>query len=272
MFVTCLLLFGVIAEYFKIPLGGGFQFGPLVGRVVIAAVLLVSFPEASNAIADVTDALASRVGDMNSFKNILSHMGAFLDRQDISVWTSLRDTSLVLLSFLAFLLLYFSVYFMEAMLMFTWVILYAFSPLLIALYVLPATAQATTALYRSLIEASCWKVVWSLLATLLWSSTMTQMTGPEAPSFLSIVLLCVLIAVSVLATPLIVHALAGAGMSSVARQFGGSLMGAAAIGPSQVMAAAGIPKQKVMNFVQERLVRGSKRDSAGQSSKSEKGA
>src|SRR5579885_2495519 len=72
---TVLLLLGVVLEYFKLPLGGVPQVSQLVGRVLVAAILLVTYSEVSNAIADVTDALAKQLGDLNQFHNVLGRMG-----------------------------------------------------------------------------------------------------------------------------------------------------------------------------------------------------
>ena len=42
---TVFLAIGVIIEYFKVPLGGVPAFTPLVERVLVAAILLYSYPE-----------------------------------------------------------------------------------------------------------------------------------------------------------------------------------------------------------------------------------
>jgi hypothetical protein len=75
---------------------------------------------------------------------------------------------MLILSFLTFFILYFSIHIADSFYIYVWVMLYVFSPLLIALYVLPVTASATSGLFRSLIEVASWKIVWSVIATLLW--------------------------------------------------------------------------------------------------------
>lgn len=177
-FVTALLLIGIFVEYFKWPLGGMPSFTSLIGRVFIAALLLHSYPEVTNTLADVTDGLCARLGDLNQIKVVLKEMGEKWHEQSPNWWQGVRETITWILSFATFFLLYFSVFVAEALLLYTWTLLYVFSPLLIALYVLPVTAGATTALYRSLIEASCWKIVWSVISTLAWSAALSDINKP----------------------------------------------------------------------------------------------
>ena len=111
-----------------------------------------------------------------------------------------------------------------------------FSPLLIVLYILPATAGATKALYRSLIEVSLWKVVWATLAALLWSFALSQINKPEAEvNFFTVIVLNLMLAASVLMTSLIVNALAGAGISSVASSMTGIATAAAVVAPAKMV-------------------------------------
>jgi hypothetical protein len=150
-------------------------------------------------------------------------------------WISVRETVTMVLSFVTFFLLYFSVHVAEAFYLYTWTLLYVFSPLLIALYIFPATAPATGALFRSLIEVSCWKIVWSVLATLLWSAALSDINQPgQDISFVAAVSFNLILAGSLLLTPVVVSALAGAGVSGIAKTVGGIAVGATMIGPSKI--------------------------------------
>lgn len=237
LLITLLLLLGVVLEYFKVPLGGIPGFPQLVGRVFIAALLLHAFPEITNAIADVTDSISSRLGDMNQFKLVLDRMGDKLSELSWS-WVSFKDTVILIISFLTFFLLYFSIHIADAFYLYAWTLLYVFSPLLIALYVLPATASATAALFRSLIEIACWKIVWSVIATLLWSSALSQInaSGPQI-SFLTAISFNIILASSLLLTPFIVHALAGGGLATMTRNVGALAIGGLAITPGSAIGA-----------------------------------
>ena len=237
MLVTMLMLLGVVLEYFKIPMGGMPSFGQLVGRVFIAALLLHAYPDITNAIADVTDAIAVRLGDLNQFKLVLDRMGDKLGELSWS-WVSFKDTVILIISFLTFFLLYFSIHIADAFYLYAWTLLYVFSPLLVALYVLPATSSATKALFKSLIEIACWKIVWSVIATLLWSAALSNMNGNGSQiSFLTAISFNIILAGSLLLTPFVVHALAGSGLATMTRNVGALAIGGLAITPGSAMAA-----------------------------------
>ena len=235
--ITVLLLLGIAIEYFKWPIGGVPNFGTLVGRAMIAALLLHAYPEITNTIADVTDAMAAKLGDLNNFKMILDKMGDKVGELSWS-WVSFKDTIMLLISFLTFFILYFSIHIADSFYIYVWVMLYVFSPLLIALYVLPATASATSALFRSLIEVACWKIVWSVIATLLWSSALSQINQNGAQvSFLTAIGFNIILAGSLLLTPFVVHALAGSGLSAMGKDLSSLAIGGMTISPSRTVGA-----------------------------------
>ncbi len=235
--VTVLMLLGIAIEYFKWPIGGVPNFGTIVGRALIAALLLHAYPEITNTIADVTDAMAAKLGDLNNFKLILDKMGDKVGELSWS-WVSFKETIMLLLSFLTFFILYFSIHIADSFYIYVWVMLYVFSPLLIALYVLPVTASATSALFRSLIEVACWKIVWSVIATLLWSSALSQINGDGTQiSFLTAIGFNIILAGSLLLTPFVVHALAGSGLSTMGKDLSSLAIGGMTISPSRTMGA-----------------------------------
>lgn len=236
--VTLLLCIGVFIEFFKWPLGGVPSFPVLIGRALIAALLLHSYGEVSNTVAEVTDALAKRLGDLNQFKLVFSSLGDHLKTLSLS-WVSVRDLITTAISFLTFFLLYFSIHIVEALLLYAWTLLYVFSPLLIALFVLPSTASATKALYKTLIEMGCWKIVWSVLATLLWSTALSDINKPDH-DINTITSICfnLILAGSVLLTPFVVHALAEAGLSSMAHTVGSIAVGDTRLSPKSAPSMA----------------------------------
>jgi hypothetical protein len=218
--VTVFLLLGVVLEYFKMPLGNTPSFGTLIGRALIAAILLHTFPEIANTINDLAAALSKQLGDLTQFRLALDKMGDKLGQLSWS-WTSARQSAIVILSYLCFFLLYFSVHVAQALYLYSSVLLFVFSPILIALFVLPQTAAATSGLFRSLIEVSLWKPVWCVIATLIWSSGISDIQGTTSHvSFLSAVCFCLIAAGSLIMTPMVVHALASGTVSSLASSLG----------------------------------------------------
>jgi hypothetical protein len=247
--ILSLLLLGVVINYFRMPLGQVPEFLSLVGRAIVAAFLLVALPEIMNTIADITDAVAREVGQLTNFKLVLGRLGDKIETLTWS-WVSVKDSVLLLISYLTFFLLYISVYMADTLFLFTWTLLYIFSPLLIAAFVLPSTAHATKGLFQSLIEVSCWKVTWSVLASLLWSFALSEINRPEYDvDFLTAILLNVLLAFSVLVTPLVVGKLLRGGLHSGAAALGGAILGAVAMTPGGITGLAAAPVRSAKRFV-----------------------
>jgi hypothetical protein len=260
--ITVLLLLGVFMEYFKWPLGEMPNFAQLVGRSIVAVILLIAFPEILNVLSEITDAFAKELGDLNQFNLVCAKMGEKL--HDLSwSWVSVKDMALLVISFLTFFVLYFSVFVADAFFVYSWTILYVFSPILIALFVLPQTAMATKALFRSLIEVSAWKLVWSVTATLLWSSALSKINENQTGvNFLTAICFNLILAGSILVTPFVVHALAGEGMGSMARSLGGIAVGGATITPKSVHSYATEKAKSIYNSAPAKRVRESVAESS----------
>jgi len=246
IFVSSLLLLGIILDFFKLPLGGSPQVGTLVTRAVIACIILAAMPEIMNMMSDVTDALSKQIGDLNNLKVVLHKMGDKLNELKFS-WVSVKDSIILIISFLTFFILYITVYLADAIYLYTWMMLYIFSPILIALFVLPATAGATKALFRSLLEVCGWKIMWSTLATLLWSFALSEINKPGYNiNFLTAILLNLMLVFSIVITPIITRALVGGGLAQVAGSMGATILGAAGMSaPSLAKYATGTIKRTI---------------------------
>ena len=232
--ITVFLLIAVILDFFRIPMGNVPGISVLIGRCLIATLLLISLPEIMNAIASITDSIASEIGDLNNFKLVLSRMGEKL--KDLSwSWTSVKDMVILVISFLSFFVLYITVYFADASFLYVWTLIYIFSPLILALFVLPATAGATNAMFRSMIEVSLWKIIWCSMSALLWSTALSSINNPQYHvDFLTAIVLNLMLTLSVLMTPVLVRAIFSSGISNVATNLQGLLMTAAALSPAVV--------------------------------------
>lgn len=240
--VAAFLLIGVVLEYFKLSLGGMPSFATLVGRALVATLLLIAFPEILNILGGFTDALASEIGSLNKFELVLSRMGQQLDKYSWS-WTSVKTMVLVTISFLTFFLLYISVYLTEAMYIFTWTLLYIFSPVLIAFYVLPTTSGLTRNLFKSLMVVASWKVTWCVLAAILWSSALVDLDKLSSEAnFFTICLFNIMLAVSLLFSPFIVNSFLSQGLDGASTRAGAVAVAAMSKGASFVSKKA---KEKI---------------------------
>lgn len=218
--LTLMILIGVLIEYFKIPLGGTPGFTQLVGRALIAAILLVAYPEISNTIAAVADSISDKIGNLNNYHHVLESAGAALKEHSWS-WTSIGDSLLSVVSYLAYLILYLTVYFFNAAIVYCLVLLYIFSPILIAMYVLPQTASMTTGMFRTLFEIAAWKIVWSVLGTLLWSTALNNFKNSGQGNFITLLALTLMLVFSVILTPIVVRNLISGSIASAATQTAG---------------------------------------------------
>ena len=235
--VLLMITFGVVMNFFKMPLGQVPEFFQLVGRAVIAAFILAALPEIMNFLADITDELSTQIGQINNFKVVVSRLGEKIGTLTWS-WVSFKVSVLLLISYLTFFILYVSVYIADAMYLLIWTLLYIFSPLLIAAFTLPSTAASTKGLFQSLIEVCLWKVCWSVLAALLWSFALSEINKPEYDvDFFTAIILNVMLAFSVLLTPMIVKSLLKGGLSSSASTMGSAILATAALTPSGMLSA-----------------------------------
>lgn len=216
---SLLLVIGVLTEYFKLPIGGTPHFSQLVGRALIAAILLVAYPEISNAVAAAADAIADKLGGFNNVHQVLDKAGEALKGHSWS-WTSVGDTLIWAVSYLAYFFLYVTVFFFDAAIVYCLVLLYIFSPLMIALYILPQTAAITGGLFRTLFEVAAWKITWSVLGTLLWSSALNNF-NQSGMNFITQLAFTLMLAFSILLTPVVVRNLISGTLSNVASQVAG---------------------------------------------------
>ena len=220
------LVLAVVMEFLKLPLGNTPGFTTLIGRCLVATLLLIALPEIMNFVADATDSIAKEIGDLNNFRLVLSRLGERLTDLSFS-WTSLRDVVTISISFLSFFALYITVYFAEAAFLYCWTLIYVFSPLVMALYVFPQTAGAVGALFRSMLEVSLWKVTWACMAALLWSTALSNINKSESQiNWLTSIVLNLMLMISVLLTPKVVRAILSGGIGELAGSAQSAVMAA----------------------------------------------
>jgi len=216
------------------PLGQVPVFLQLVGRAVVAAFLLAAIPDIMNLAADITDQFASQIGSLNNFNLVLHRMGEKIGTLSWS-WVSVKDSVILLVSYVSFFLLYISVYMADTLFAYTWMLLYIFSPLLMAAFVLPGTAGATRGYFQALVEVCLWKIIWSVIATLLWSYSLSKINDPKyGTDFITAILMNLILAFSVVVTPSIARGLLNGGIHSTASSLGGAILGVASLTPKGI--------------------------------------
>lgn len=237
MMVSTFLVISICLEYFKLPMGGSLSFAPLIGRVFIAFLLLSTFTEFQDTVASLIDGLTSQITDITKVNTILNELSKKLHEFSWhNAWPLAKDSLIAIISFVSVACMYYSVFFCNGILLFTWTILYVLSPLLIAFFIFPQTSQVTRSLYSSIIQVSLWKVMWAILITLLWSTAFGQINKPGFQiSFPSVIVFNLIMASAIFRTPQIVAMLSGPGLSAFMGSLQGVQVGPVSVNPSSAI-------------------------------------
>jgi hypothetical protein len=222
--ITTFVVLGIVLEFLKLPIGSAPSLSQLAGRAVVAILILAALPEIMNTLAQLTDSFTKELGGLNELQHLLSRLGEKLGSMSWS-WSSVKDSAMLLISLLSFTVLYVTVYVSDAIFLYSWLLLYIFSPLLISLFVLPQTASATKMLFKSLVEVCAWKVLWCVMASLLWSVALSDINkDAHEISFLTAIVLNVMLIFSLVMIPKITSAFMSSGISGVASGIGSSIV------------------------------------------------
>ncbi len=247
----------VAVAWFRSP-QGGLDFLDTFKRAVVATILLSAFPEISSAIVFVADGIAERIDNLNRIDTVIRMA------QEKSQGYSLSATSILLqfddlivavLSFASYLVLYIARYLTIAMYHFFWLFYMVSAPILLLFNLFPGTSQITSNLFRGMAEVACWKIVWAILGAMLASLSFGEMYRSEG-SYVEMIVMNFVIAVSMLATPMVVRSLVGSGLQSMSSMLGAATVGAMVAAPARaatVFTTARSGVSQGMNFVSSQL-------------------
>jgi hypothetical protein len=199
-----------------------FDFIDVLKRAIISTLLLAAFPEISQAIVFIADGIAERIDSMNTIDTVIrmaKEKSSSYSASASSILLGFNDLLIATLSFLSFLILYVARYLMIAMYHFFWVFYMVSAPLILLFNLFPATSNVTANLFRGMIEVACWKIVWSCLGAMLASLSFGQVYMTEG-SYVTVVVMNFVIAIAMLATPMLVKSLGNQGAQSMASGLG----------------------------------------------------
>jgi hypothetical protein len=225
----------VAVAWFRSP-QGGLDFLDTFKRAVVATILLVAFPEISSAIVFVADGIAERIDSLNSIDAVIrmaQEKSQGYSRSPMSVLLQFNDLIIAVLSFASYLILYIARYLTIAMYHFFWLFYMASAPLLLLFNLFPGTSQITANLFRGMVEVACWKIVWAILGAMLASLSFGEMYRSEG-SYVELIVMNFVIAISMLATPMVVRSLVGSGLQSMSSMIGAATVGAMVATPARV--------------------------------------
>jgi len=247
----------VVMAWFRAP-GAGIDFVDTLRRAVIATLLLAAFPDISRAIIFVADGIADKVDQMNNIDVIIRMAQEKSQGYSLSVKSILLqfdDLIIAGLSFISYLVLYIARYLTLAMYHFFWLFYMITAPLLLLFNMFPGTSQITKNLFKGMIEVASWKIVWAILGAMLAALSFGDMYRSEG-SYVELIVMNFVIAIAMLATPMLVRSLVNGGLESMSSTIGPAAVAAMVAVPARAGAAFGASKtgfSKGYNFVSSKL-------------------
>lgn len=186
----------------------------LIKRTIISILLLLTFDDCMNAIAQLADGVAEKINGLAQLKAVLAETGRVIEAQETG-WLEFRQWVIFFINFFAYCVAYLGFFLSEAIVHFVWAILFICSPLMILMFVYEKTAYVTHNLYKGLVNVASWKVLWSILAVLLLKLMTTPQTG-GADNFLTTAIINLCVGISMLFVPFATKSLLNDGMVGMA--------------------------------------------------------
>lgn len=233
----------VAVQWFKAP-QGGLDFLDILKRAVISTLLLAAFPDISRAIVFVADGIALKIDSVNNLDMVIRMAEEKTDQYSFSatsVLLAFDDLFIAVLTFLSFVVLYVARYLNVAMYHFFWIFFMITSPLLLLFNLFGSTSQITVNLFRGMIEVASWKIVWAILGAMLASLSFGKMYLIEG-SYVTLIVMNFVIAIAMLATPMVVRSLVGSGFQAMSTTLGPATAAAMIAAPTKAVTAMRVLK------------------------------
>lgn len=225
--------------WFKHPQGGP-DFLEAFKRIVIATLLLVGFPEITDTILFIANGIAEKISDMSGIETVMqmaSEKAKSYTLSPTSVVLAFNDLLVAVLAFLSYIVLYVARYIMVAIYHFSWVFLSLIAPLLLLFHVFGT--KITANLFRSMVEVASWKIVWAVLSAMLTALPFGNAYMADG-NYLTVIVLNFVIALSMLATPMLVRSLVGGGLSAFTSALGPAVATTMIAAPAKAASLANI--------------------------------
>lgn len=222
---------------------GGADFIDTVKRAVISTLLLVAFQDISQGIVFIAEGIAGKIDNMQGLDTVMqmaAEKAQSYSHSSMTLILQFDDFLIALLSFASYLILYFARYITVAMYYLFWIFLSASAPLLLLFNMFPSTSQITKNLFRSMCEVASWKICWAILSAMLTALSFGDLYRTDG-SYITLIVMNFVIAVAMLATPMMVRSLIGQGLTAMAPAFGAAAIAAMAATPARL----GLVKPKV---------------------------
>ncbi len=249
----------IAMAWFRSP-QGSIEFVDILKRAVIATLLLVAFPDISRAIIYVADGITEKIDALNSIDMMVrmaQEKSEAYSASTTSLLLQFNDLIIAVLSFLSFLVLYIARYITIAMYHFFWIFFMVTAPLLLLFNLFVSTSQITINLFKGMMEVASWKIVWAILGAMLTALSFGDAYKAEG-NYLTLIVMNFIIAIAMLATPMIVRSLVGSGLQSMSSTLGGATVAAMAAAPARTAMMAAQSRKAISTagtFAQNQIQR-----------------
>ena len=223
MLIGPLVLLLIILEFFKIP-----EKSPgassILKRAVVSVILLVTFQDIANLIANFADGITGFIEGPTKIRNLLGVLKNKMGEYEASMF-DFKEHIIFFFALLSYIVAYFGVFISNAIIHFVTGMLYCVSPLMILCYCSERTSFVCSSLYKGLLSVATWKILWSILGVFLLKLATHPEVGDWNNVFTAIVVnICV--GCSMLFIPLFAKSLLSDGLVSAA---GGMIMAPALV-------------------------------------------
>ena len=237
----------LVVSWFRSPQGSP-EFLDVFKRALVATLLLVAFPDITKAILFVADGITEKIDAKNSLDTIMRMAQEKSQNYTLSPTSLLlqfNDLFIATLSFLSYMVLYVARYLMLAMYHFFWVFFTVSAPLLLLFNLFSGTSQITVNLFKGMIEVASWKIVWAILGSMLSALSFGDIYKVEG-DYATLIVMNFVIAVAMLATPMMVRSLVGGGLQGMSTSLGPAAVAAMVAAPARI-AMVGSTSRQVLN-------------------------
>ncbi len=215
---------------------GGGDFVDTLKRAIISTLLLVAFQDISQGILFIADGIAEKIDNMQGLESVMkmaAEKSHSYSNSSMSLILQFDDFIIALLSFVSYLVLYFARYITVAMYYFFWIFLSISAPLLLLFNMFPATSQITSNLFRSMCEVAAWKICWAILSAMLTALSFGDIYRTDG-NYITLIVMNFVIAVAMLATPIMVRSIVGHGVAGMAPALGAAALATMAAAPARL--------------------------------------
>lgn len=214
----------------------GNDFVDTLKRAIVSTLLLVAFQDISQGILFIADGIAEKIDTMQGLEAVMkmaAEKSHGYSNSSMSLILQFDDFIIALLSFVSYLVLYFARYITVAMYYFFWIFLSVSAPLLLLFNMFPGTSQITSNLFRSMCEVASWKICWAILSAMLTALSFGDIYRTDG-NYITLIVMNFVIAVAMLATPMMVRSIVGHGVAGMAPALGAAALATMAAGPARL--------------------------------------